>query len=490
MAATQTLITKTPNPSSKRGSQFKVVCTNSNALKLTIFLGIYFSISAAGGLIIPVFGAYWFGGCITNDTTMTVKDDECDPDYTTYNLWSTIFWSISGFITFLFAGFFGRLSDSYGRKTFILLCILAYAIPRGILIFYVNLYVYWILSMFTDINIFVFSASFADIFTGSQSSKTIAYAVLFAMLGLGVFSGALFAVIISYIWDNHTVFIALGIIYIFLTAFWYFGITETLETNLRKTFTTRNCNPFKPLFRIIEDKIILYCSMVQFVLEFDNIVAFSITQSFIGDQFGLKGEFETNLIFGIIAVVGGFGNVLQGFILMPMLKKYKISNLNILLIGCIMRIIGLYGLAMSPIIYRHGIELAVISCFILGIGSIGTPANIGIASHYLDKCEQGVGLGVIDSYKSVAKIIGPASMGYVYYRFSDSDINIPSMHWYICIVLRIVILIVIIGPFAKLLKYKINQQHLLKKTNKYSVDEDKSNNMVTELVLPTHPLNE
>ena len=231
-----------------------------------------------------------------------------------------------------------------------------------------------------------------------------------------------------------------------------------------------------------ENKIIFYCSIVQFVLEWDNIIVLSMILPFSGDQFNLTGEFETNVIFAALSVVGGIGNVIQGILIMPYLKKHKIRNINILACGCVLRIIGLYFLAMTVILYDYRIEISIMGVFLLGIGSIGTPANFAIASHYLNKTEQGVGLGVINSYKAIAQIIGPASMGYIYWLFSRKNnkiYDLPSIHWYICMLFRFIILIVIMGPFYALLKRK------RKETEVILVKESENDRAsITELVLP------
>ena len=53
------------------------------------------------------------------------------------------------------------------------------------------------------------------------------------------------------------------------------------------------------------------------MFEFDNVVVLAIILPFAGDQFDLRGEFQTNVIFAALSVVGGVGNVLQGVFLMP-----------------------------------------------------------------------------------------------------------------------------------------------------------------------------
>ena len=77
---------------------------------------------------------------------ITVINDY-DPNYTEYAYYATMFYSIHASITFLFSSFIGHLSDKYGRKPFFYLAIITSMIPRVVIIFYNNFYLYFSLSL-------------------------------------------------------------------------------------------------------------------------------------------------------------------------------------------------------------------------------------------------------------------------------------------------------------------------------------------------------
>ena len=89
----------------------------------------------AVGIFITLYGAQWFADCLLDNGREVPAD--CDPDYITFNFYSTMFTSIEGFISFLLSSFIGRLSDSFGRKLFLIVAIFTFMIPRVTMIFYV-----------------------------------------------------------------------------------------------------------------------------------------------------------------------------------------------------------------------------------------------------------------------------------------------------------------------------------------------------------------
>ena len=128
-----------------------------------IFKVLFFAQVFAVGLFIPLYAAEWFGGCLLADNITPI--DDCIPDYTTYAYWSTMFFSIAGFITFVVSSSVGYLSDRYGRKIFFVVAIITWAVPRVTMIFYINFYLYFGLSLLTAINggdFFIASKGIAD----------------------------------------------------------------------------------------------------------------------------------------------------------------------------------------------------------------------------------------------------------------------------------------------------------------------------------------
>ena len=115
---------------------------------------------------------------------------------------------MGGCVSFLFASFMGRLSDSFGRKIFLIIGILVWMIPRLILIFYINFLLYWSIVLLSDINggdqiVPPLKASVSDIISPKQ--RINAFGKIHAALGSGLIIGAIFGIIISIIWNNYIV---------------------------------------------------------------------------------------------------------------------------------------------------------------------------------------------------------------------------------------------------------------------------------------------
>ena len=438
--------------SSEKSQRLKVICRNTNIRNIAIFIAIYASAAVAGGIALPLLGASWLGGCLASDG-FTIVTDDCDPDYRSFSFLYTLFVSLNGLMIFLFSSFLGRLSDSFGRKLFIGLCLLTHLIPRIYIIFHVQLLIYLVLSIIMDAPTSVYQAAVSDTFPESKSLKTVAFAILLAMPGVGLFVGAIIALIVSAAYSNHAVFVAIGGLYLFAVFWWIFCIKETLPKERRIPFQTKNYNPFRPLFHVMDNRIVTYCSIHALLFSFDQDTVLALIIGFAGDQFDIEGDVESNAVFAALSVMGGLGTIMNGAVLMPLLKRAKIRNIFIMIFADIIRIIGLLFIAISPVIFRLRFILSITGTFLLGIGSISRPCRTGIAAHHLVQCEQGIGLGIIASYESVGKIVAPGAMGWIYYEFTRNEgswMYIPSMPWYICIAAKVISLVIVSGPFYSL----------------------------------------
>ena len=77
-------------------------------------------------------------------------------------------------------------------------------------------------------------------------------------------------------------------------------------------------------------------------------------------------------------------------------------------------------------------------------------------------------------------------MGYVYWLLSNKNAiyDLPSIHWYICILLRTIILIVILGPFYRLLEKRRKDTEIVM-IEEENGHKPKQSEDETELALPS-----
>lgn len=121
--------------------QIKELLHNSPYKRLLVLIGFYMLPTSMIQVFLTPYGVAWFGGCY-EDTSSEMEADDCQPNYTKYNLYNSISLSSMGFVSFLFSGFFGRLSDAYGRKPFLFMTMVIGLMCRGVMVFYEDLWLF------------------------------------------------------------------------------------------------------------------------------------------------------------------------------------------------------------------------------------------------------------------------------------------------------------------------------------------------------------
>ena len=423
----------------------KLLCNYKRFLSLFIFAVLYTTSSIGTGFLAPSFWGYWLNNCYDNGYNLI---EGCNADYITYNLISNIAASINGFIIFTFGSFIGNLSDKYGRRYFIGYSVLIYLLQRINVLIVTNIWVYYVYySLFLGLTESVFVSYAGDIL--KNNDKIIGFGGFQSMIGLGFTFGTLFVIVLSVLYNNYFVFVGLAILSLVILIYWYVFIKESLnETNNE---TNLCINPYKTLFNIFKiNDIILYCSIIIFLCQMDIIVLYGTLLPFIGDQFSdiLVDESSTNIYFGLIGLIGGFGGIISNTIILHYINKY-LSNIQIMLFGHILVFIGLILFGLVP--YIKYINLLPIYSFIIGLGGISITSVNSLSSKYLNNNNQGIGFGIIESYKSMANILGPGTFALLYYYFSTYT-QFPSFHWFLVALTRFMAIIITIFPLKNAIK--------------------------------------
>jgi len=160
--------------------------------RMLSLIGLYLTSRYIPAVFMATYGAEWFAGC-----TDSSSDDNCDPDYTSYQLYNSLFLSIEGLISFLFAGYIGRASDAFGRKYVIFFGVFISMLPFLIMFLFENLWIYFIFVVIsglkgcTDGVTPVMLASISDKVQNNKQ-KAIAFGFTHAMNGIALFFGIFF----------------------------------------------------------------------------------------------------------------------------------------------------------------------------------------------------------------------------------------------------------------------------------------------------------
>eukprot|EP01084_Bolivina_argentea_P030308 56198_1 len=388
-----------------------------------IFKILFFTQVFAAGLFIPLYAAEYFGGCLESNGIGSISG--CVPNYSLYAYYATMFFSIAGLITFLISSFIGYLTDKYGRKKFFYLAIITWMIPRVVMIFYINFYLYFSLSLLEAINggdFFIASKGYLADIIPKKNERIIGYGFGQSAVGIGCILGSVLAVLISYLWNDHTIFIALGIYYILLLVFTKFFITE--PTNDRQnTIQFEMINPFKYLKKVFVHNLIFYLSLLSLLMSIVESGIMSSLFAYIGNEFQLSKEGNSTMTYGIFAVTMSVAVILTGYFLAIFKNFY--DELNIMIIAICIKILSLLLLSfisMFPLIFKNYIVL-YLSAFLYGTSFFIWPSITGLLTKYLSDNQQGTGFGIIDSWTAIANIIAPFSFGYLYVTLNKMKIQ-------------------------------------------------------------------
>lgn len=317
---------------------------------------------------------------------------------------------------FVFSGFWGSLSDRYGRRP-VLIASLAGSMLAYILLSLV--FSGFILSTALLIIARAFAGSFAanisaaqaaisDITKPEERSKGIA--LISAAFALGFVFGPAIGGILSENFGFGFPIYASALLSLIATVLCYFLFKETLSEEIRlanrKSKVKRKILDVKLISDTLKNKnfgkyILIYTAGV---FSFSNI--FGTFQLFAGRKEGLAyNQSEIGLIFSFM----GICNALVQIFLIRYFTK-QIGEQNSLILGCFLSVFGLGLIGFSPTTI---ILMTVIAVLAVGNGLSNT-VSVSLLSQHVSKDKQGTVLGVNQSLGSLARFFGPVWGGMVY----------------------------------------------------------------------------
>ncbi len=320
----------------------------------------------------------------------------------------TLLTSIYAVCVFFVSPGLGALSDRYGRRPVLLVCLLGSAI--GYLVFGIGgalwvLFAGRIIDGITGGTIGTIFAYFADIIPPEERTKYFGW--VSAVVGIGTVIGPTLGGLLAKF--GYSVPMYFGAIITLLNVIYgFFFMPESLEKNNRlKEITIARLNPFTQLVNILSLKNLKRLLVSAFLLWVPNGSLQAVFSQFTIDTF----SFQPALI-GLMFSIMGFQDIIsQGFIMPKLL--IKLSDKQISILGMVSEIIG-YGLiALSALFAFY--PLFIIGMFIFGFGdSIFGPSFNGMLSKSVDSSEQGRIQGGSQSIQALARIIGPIIGGQIY----------------------------------------------------------------------------
>lgn len=326
--------------------------------------------------------------------------------------------SVYSLMQFVFSPVWGRLSDKYGRRPILLVCLfgeifsyLLFAQARNLEL----LFVARIFSGFFGASISTASAYISDITPPHERSKGMA--LIGAAFGLGFLFGPAIGGGLT-IWAEHlstdaffrTSFSSYWVAALCLVTFVfaYFNLKETLKLNLQ---SEERKNRFKEMMKYFKTNTVGALIFVFFLSSLAMSTMEATLVLFMKARFnwGLK-----EVSFGF-AYVGVMIVLTQGVLVRRLIPKF--GEKQVLRFGLIFMAMGLCLIPVAQSLLVLAISQTLIA---LGIGFIN-PSTLGSISLLIDSKEQGAALGTTQGMASLGRIIGPIVGGALFGSLSEGS---------------------------------------------------------------------
>jgi MFS family permease len=324
--------------------------------------------------------------------------------------------SLFSILQFVFAPFWGSVSDRHGRRGVLIMTVAGTGLG----------YVLWFLSgsfwMFLvsrvvsgafSGNLSVATAAVADVTTRQERSK--AMGIVGAAFGLGLVTGPMLGAFTAHInlLDSHPGLARYGVNPFSVPALISVGLCvvnlgwisarfkETLADETRAgAAEARLRNPLRAILGV-ENRAVRRTNVVSFVYSL-AFVAMETSLTFLAaDRFGYTARQNGYLLgfLGLCAIIT------QGYIVRKLL--HRIDEIRVLSSGLVFSALGLVAIGFAPVPWMLYVGLALLAT---GSGLVN-PASTGLISLYSNAGEQGRVLGIFRSLQSLSRAITPLLAG-------------------------------------------------------------------------------
>ena len=331
----------------------------------------------------------------------------------------------------IFSPILGRISDIYGRKKILILCLIGSAIS------------YFLLYFATSFGLVLFARSIAGLFasttaianayvteTTSSANRSKGMGLIGAAFGLGLVFGP---VIGGYFGggdiDNINYkmpFIFAIIVAIISFVLAHFILIEPKKRN--KQFISINfLDSFKDLINLFKIPALLFLITVSFLVTF-SFAGFETTFALWTERAMSWAPKQTGFAFTFTALLAA---LVQGVFIGKLTKSF--GEIKLLITSCFLMLIGLFFITFSI----QNLFYLTFSLGILGISvGLGNPSLNSLLSKNLSKNIIGASFGVIQSVGSLARILSPLVAGNLFYFFGiNSPYNFGAFLMFICLLI-------------------------------------------------------
>ena len=302
----------------------------------------------------------------------------------------------------------GVLSDRFGRRPILFICLLGSAVGYLILGFGGALWLLFlgrIIDGLTGGNIPVLFGYIADITEPKDRGKY--FGMLGAAAGIGTLIGPAVGGLLATISYNAPFLAAAGLLLLTLVC-GYFLLPESLEKEYRTTsIAVSELNPLKQLVSVFRWANLRWLLLAWFFYAFPVGMLQATITVLMKDSLG----FNVTQAGLVVTVLGAVDILVQGVLVSWLLTKLgniRLGLIALVLVAISYLVLGSIAFLATPILLLVGIILFA------GSGSLVENALRGLISGMVGRREQGRVSGAMQSLQSLGWVVGPLIGGYMY----------------------------------------------------------------------------
>ncbi len=317
--------------------------------------------------------------------------------------------ALYSFVQFLFNPVLGKLSDKYGRKPVIVVCLFLNAMGYIVFSFthsYLLLLTSRVIAGIGGSSIGVAQAYIADVTTRENRSKGMG--LIGAAFGLGFVFGPLMGGLLSGFGYAVTGYVAAGFSFAAFTLTIFYlpeSLKQKEESEISLSYPQkRKLFDFGAMKKILQKPDLAVLVLLFFILTFSFANIYG-TFALLGLKVYGFTDMQNGYMFGIVGLTSA---IVQGGLIGRISKM--MSKKMILIIGSLLIMIAL---ALIPYAGTF-LGLAIVS-IVLSYGT-GTfqPTVLSLISEVTSDAEQGITLGMNQSLSSFARVLGPLWGGFAF----------------------------------------------------------------------------